>query len=363
MRQVRRSTKKAELQPVQAVPQEQLPQLSISLKELFNERDRYTVYPRFQRQEVWTLKQNQALIDTILLGDPIPPLEGHEEYTEQGAKVWRLSNGHQRTSAILDFMSGKYKTWTAGQKRTAEPNSTFAPVEPGRFFDELPVHVKNYFLDYRIRVDRVRNRPEPEQVTRFLRIQNQVPLTAGEKLNAYASKAKDAAQRIEQHPFWEDFYAGKTTRKQLFQSSLYLLALEMTPGGMRDLKSGNFSYKLALGSYDDEITDALVDAVLARLDVVSTVYSGTLFTIRSVVIAMYQSILFLEQAGYTFQQRDKGKLTNWIMGIINESSHASMMPNFNRTLPLLAYKSAQDAFWQRHLKTILVMFGLHEKSA
>ncbi|MEI4884385.1 hypothetical protein, partial [Klebsiella pneumoniae] len=79
-----------------------------------------------------------------------------------------------------------------------------------------------WFQGYKLRIDRLKDRPESEKATRFLRVQNHVALTAAERLKVYASKAKEATARIEQHPFWEDFYMGKKSRGQTFQSSLYL---------------------------------------------------------------------------------------------------------------------------------------------
>src|ERR1022692_2829357 len=121
-----------------AIAQEQLAPTPISLKELCNERERYLVFPSFQRQQVWTVRQEQALIDTILLGDPIPPIEGYQYFTEKGEMVYGIVDGHQRISTILDFKDGKFKTWTFGQKRAAEPNSD-PPVQPGKRFEGLDV--------------------------------------------------------------------------------------------------------------------------------------------------------------------------------------------------------------------------------
>ena len=351
------TSKRTELKSLHATPQEQLPPAYVSLKELFNERHRYEVFPAFQRKQCWLTRHNQALIDTILLGDPIPPLEGYQEFNTQGETVWGIVDGHQRISAILDFMDGKFRTWSLGQKRRSEPNSD-APVEPGKLFEELSVIAKNYFLDYRLQINKIRNKSQAQMGTRFLRIQNHMPLSAAERLNIYASKANAAARRIEKHPFWDDLYYGVTKREQTFQSSLHLLALEMTPKITFDLQSWIYIHGLAAGNRDNMITDSIVDAVFTRLDVVSHVYAGTNFTIRAAIVPMYQSVMFLEQAGYVIQPKDKGRLTKWLNGIIAESNRATGVPSYGRPVQRLLREGAQKTFWDRHLPAVMKLFGI-----
>lgn len=355
-----RNDKNLEFTP--ATPQEQLPPYYISLKELSRERHKFIEWPVFQRQEVWPLVYKQAYIDSILLGDPSPAVEGYQEFNLQGESVWGIIDGHQRISTILEFMDGKYKTWTVAQKRHKEPESD-PPVQPGKLFEQLDIIAKNYFLDYRLQINKVRKRSERQMTTRFLRIQNHVPLSAAEKLQAHAGKTREAVRQIEQHTFWDDFYEGKTYRAQIFQSSLYLLAMEMTPGGILNLQEGKFIHALVAGKHDRSITDALIDAVIARLDIVAHVYAGAHFSIRGAIIPMYQSILFLEKAGYTFQQKDKGKLTSWISALIIESNRVSGVPSYVRPLNSLPRRAAvQREFWEKHGKSVMTLFGITESS-
>ncbi len=350
--------KKDVYESTQAVPQEQLPPLTISLKELFTERQKFTVYPLCQRLEVWPIRYAQAFIDSILLGEPVPPLEGYEEFNAKGEKIWGIIDGHQRITAILDFMNGTFKTWTPGQKRQSEPNSA-PPVEPGKHFDTLSIIAKNYFLDYRLQINKIRKRPEEQIGTRFRRIQNQVPLSAAEKLNSYVSKARNAAERVAQHPFWDDFYEGKTHRSQLLQSSLYLLALEMTPGAILDLQSGALVNGLASGKRDNAITEELIQSVLSRLDVMSCVFAGAHFSERGSSIAMYQAVVFVEQTGYVFRTAtDTGKLADWLMLVLAESRRSTGVPRFNRPVTMLPHASVQRVFWEKHLKTVYKLIGV-----
>jgi hypothetical protein len=359
-----RVTKKEELQTVFAKPQEQLPPITVSLKELFSEQHRYNVYPEFQRDEVWNIRQRQSFIDSLLLGESIPPLEGYEFFEPNGEKCWKIIDGHQRLSAIFGFMNNEFKTWSAAQKRAAEPNSKLGPVEENKCFAEMSPIARNYLQDYRIRIDRVRDTSLEEVTTRFLRInQNHVPLTAAERLRVYPSKANNAARHFEKHSFWENLYEGKDRRRaERYQSSLYLLAIEMTEGGILDLqvKTGNFIHRLAVGEYDDMITDLFIDAVNARMDIVCHLFSGAHFTVRAVSIAMYQSVKILEESGYVIHKSDRGRLTPWISAIISESARASGLPNYSQPVQRLTSGKKQVQFWNRHRERVLALMPTPE---
>ena len=346
--------------PRSRVTQQQSQKLPVSLRELCNDRERFKVDPAFQREDVWPIRMSQALIDSILLGKTIAPLTGYSVTDEDtGQRTYVISNGHQRTAAILGFKDGLFKTWTPGAKNKYEPNSK-PPVEPGRHFDELTVIAKNNFLDYRLEISLEKYESDTEITVDFLRINNQIPLTAAERLNAYKSKAKTAANRIEEHPFWEEFYTGAIHRKQLFQNGLQLLALELSsPIGITDLQSSVYFQGLAAGNSDKNVTEAVVDTILRRLTVMTSIFHGAQFSKRATMVPMYQSVMFLEREGYTFQPKDKGRLSKWISAIIADSNRPSGVPIYNQPVQKLLRESAQKAFWDRNYRTIMGFFGIN----
>lgn len=65
--------------------------------------------PKFQRRSVWTNAARSYLIDTLLLGLPVPPIYIRVVQNPQRTKqVREVVDGQQRISAILEFMAGKY---------------------------------------------------------------------------------------------------------------------------------------------------------------------------------------------------------------------------------------------------------------
>jgi hypothetical protein len=344
-----------ENQPEQrfAVPQEQLPMHFISMRELRAEPHRFIMIPEFQRQEVWSRSQRQALIDTILAGESVPQLEGYQTYSETGEAFWHLIDGFQRLTTVLRFMAGEFRTWTSKQKEQVEPNSE-PPIEGGKYFDELSPQAKNFFLNFRFMIVQSRNQSLAALATRFRRIQNHEPLTAAERYHSHISKATSAAKEVAAHVFWEDFYDGLRHREQVFQSSLHLVGLEAAaPVIYVELLGSKYLHALACGRHDSLITPALITRILDRLDQICTLYYGAHFTQRSAIVPMYQSIGHLERAGYRPGERDKGKLCTWLMTLIEEGKGSK--PNYASRIQQLLRASYQEEFWRQHLPQVTAL--------
>lgn len=334
----------------------------VTIRELCVDRHRFNIDPPFQRKKAWRLPQCQQMIETILRGQSIGTLEGYrEKEASEDGTVYGIVDGHQRITAILEFVDNRIKTWTEKRKRMVLPNSQ-PPVEPGKFFKDLSKVARNNILDYRVYINIIPRMSDLEMVERFLGIQCQTPLSAAERLYVYPSKAKDAARCLAAHPFWEQFYVGERNRGQLFQSSLYLLAIELA-GGPVDLGRSAWFSELASGRHDQRVTDAPVQRIHARLDEMACFYAGMQFSDRAISIVMYQSVLFLCQAGYHVTPADRGKLTPWITTIIAESKRVTGAPAYHQPTNHLVYASAQRAFWEKHRTTVMRLFGIAERES
>ena len=68
-------------------------------------RKELIIDPDFQRHDVWKQRQKSELIESILMGIPIPLMYLFED--KNGKK--QVVDGRQRISAILDFLEGKFK--------------------------------------------------------------------------------------------------------------------------------------------------------------------------------------------------------------------------------------------------------------
>lgn len=81
--------------------------MDISFGEIMNlyEQGELIIRPEYQRLFRWTDSQKTALIESLLMGIPIPPIFVAED--EEG--IWELVDGLQRVSTILSFF-GRLKT-------------------------------------------------------------------------------------------------------------------------------------------------------------------------------------------------------------------------------------------------------------
>ena len=89
----------------------------------------------FQRGEVWTVSKKQKLIDTILRGWPIPPIQIVKlKDTEE------ILDGLQRVTSIIEFLKGDYSINGAIQPKNPDlevlNGLTFLDIEKKSYFGE-----------------------------------------------------------------------------------------------------------------------------------------------------------------------------------------------------------------------------------
>lgn len=116
---------------------------------MIESRERIELTPDFQRRQVWSNKQRSELIESILLGIPIPVIY----LFESQFGTWQVLDGLQRLSAITDFMSGRFRL--NGLTVLAELN--------GFVYENLPRKLQGVIDDYNF-VFYVIQPPTSEQV-------------------------------------------------------------------------------------------------------------------------------------------------------------------------------------------------------
>ena len=76
-----------------------------TLEVLHNKINRNTItYPKFQRNYVWSIKQASRLIESFLIGLPVPPIF---LYTDENEKM-HVIDGRQRLQSIIYFFKGTF---------------------------------------------------------------------------------------------------------------------------------------------------------------------------------------------------------------------------------------------------------------
>lgn len=97
--------------------------------------------PPYQRLFRWNSKTQSALIESILIGIPLPPIF---VFQNNDAK-WEIIDGVQRTNTLINFLSEDLKMAFEGCDILTELN--------GKTFDQLPEKTRRYVNNSRIRIE------------------------------------------------------------------------------------------------------------------------------------------------------------------------------------------------------------------
>ena len=141
------------------------------------ERSEIQVNSHYQRSDkVWPTAARSFLIETILLGYPMPKLSLYQKTDVKSRHVYKeIVDGQQRSRAILDFYRGKYKLAS-----TVESGGL-----PGCKYADLQEPLQERFLSYPLGIDLfvVSTPEEIREVFRRINSYN-VPLNPEEQRHA-----------------------------------------------------------------------------------------------------------------------------------------------------------------------------------
>lgn len=162
--------------------------------------------PQYQRGSVWTRKQKQLLMDSILRGMDIPKL-----YLRtigdgvNGTYDFEVVDGQQRLRAIWEFFDGEYPL-------SKDSELTLAGVDLGgqRYADMPPdawIELGRYPLTV---VELEAADDEVEEM--FVRLQNGTTLRAAEIRNAMPGNMKFFVRDLAEHPFFPSCRFTNTRR-------------------------------------------------------------------------------------------------------------------------------------------------------
>ena len=122
---------------------------TMHLKRLVKERGELIIAPDFQRSDVWKSKQAVELVESILMGIPIPTIYLFE--MKDGTK--QVVDGRQRISTILKFLDNKL----------CLRDLKILPQCNGKKFSELDFKMQGIFEDYQLSFYIIQP-PTPERV-------------------------------------------------------------------------------------------------------------------------------------------------------------------------------------------------------
>jgi hypothetical protein len=207
-----------------------------------HEKQTLKMNPDFQREgNVWNFKQKSELIESILMGIPIPIIYFFED--EQGLK--QVVDGRQRLSCLFDCLDNKLKLVDLKMLKS----------ENGKKFDDLTPQLQAKIEDYQFLAYTIQH-PTPERVK----------FDIFDRVNRGGTQLNNQEMR-------NALYLGKSTEllNSLAQSKFFLLATEkiVSTKRMKDRyiilrflaffllqtkQLGNISYK---SNIDDFLADVM----------------------------------------------------------------------------------------------------------
>lgn len=115
----------------------------------YHERKTINLAPEFQREKVWTKKQNSELIESILMGIPLPLMYFFQD--EMGNIV--VVDGKQRLNALFEFMKNNYTL----------SELTILEHLKGKKFKDLEPYQRANIEDYELVVNIIKP-PTPDRI-------------------------------------------------------------------------------------------------------------------------------------------------------------------------------------------------------
>ena len=214
----------------------------------------------FQRNYVWTLRNQVQLIESILLGYPIPEIylwnTGTDENT--GDTKYSIIDGQQRCGAIFQYIANTFKL----REAYLDTNGVKFSLIKNRHFKDLESDDKRALWAYIFSIRLVRSEVERELIVKmFLRLNsNNMTLNPQELRNAeFEGEFMTLASTLSELEFWDKnkIFGVADRRRMRDISFISTLLVFMKRGISEDIANTNLNqiYDLHNDEYPDKEKD------------------------------------------------------------------------------------------------------------
>lgn len=179
-----------------------------AIYDFMEERNKIILDPVFQRGDVWSPKKQQLLIDSIMRDWEIGRilLNAISRKHEGGTFMpfYQVIDGQQRLRAIYKFLDGELAIPKHGPGTDSvgiyEIRGDQYDLRGKKWTDDdFPPQVKMKFNSYQLSVKVYLEKTEPEVARIFVRVQEGLPLSSSEKLNAELGYIRDGIRDLSEH--------------------------------------------------------------------------------------------------------------------------------------------------------------------
>ena len=166
-----------------------------------------------QRGYVWDIKRKSLLIESMILGYPIPAFYARRDES----KVFDMLDGKQRSSAICGYLNNEYALEGVSEEYE------------GKYFSDLPEEVQDDIISYSLTVYYFEDITDEEVNEMFYRLNNGKALTAIE-LTRVKAKSFDVIKRMASQSIFTDALKesqiNKYTNEDIVIKALIMLNCE-----------------------------------------------------------------------------------------------------------------------------------------
>lgn len=219
-----------------------------------------TVDNSYQRKYIWQLKDQIALIETILLGYPIPEiyLWANDTNPETGDTKYSIVDGQQRLTTIQRFLNDEFKLNKSGI------DNVDADYQ-GKYFSELSADHKREFWRYHFSSRFINEAiPREEIALLFLRLnRTSTTLNPQELRNAEFNGAfLQLAGELAQLPFWSTYDVFTKSDIRRMQDIQFISTLLVFLRMGIDQDNSQRSLNKAYDQYNENYPEAESDKVI-----------------------------------------------------------------------------------------------------
>ena len=204
-----------------------------------------------QRGYVWDVKRKSLLIESMIIGYPIPAFYARRDEN----KVFDMLDGKQRSEAICGFLNGEYAL------------TGVAEEYEGKYFNDLPEEVQDDIISYSLTVYYFEDITDEEVNEMFYRLNNGKPLTAIE-LTRVKTKSFEKIKQLAAHPIFTDALKESQINRYT-NEDIVIKALIMLNVDKPSLKNDFIRPWVT----ETEITEEMTDKVHMVLDKIMSTHS------------------------------------------------------------------------------------------
>ena len=199
-----------------------------------------------QRGYVWDIKRKSLLIESMILGYPVPAFYARRDENRR----FDMLDGKQRSSAICGYLNNEYALEGVSEEYE------------GKYFNDLPEEVQDDIISYSLTVYYFEEITDEEVNEMFYRLNNGKALTAIE-LTRVKAKSFEKIKELSKHEIFTDALKESQINRYT-NEDIVIKALVMMYSEKPSLKN-DFVRPFII---ETEITDSMVGAVkLALTDI------------------------------------------------------------------------------------------------